>query len=287
MKPSKILILFLAALHSISAIAALPVGKTIRFRKLGNQTIAIPVLLNGRGPFQFVLDTGTDSSIMDARLANEVGLERGDQVTLFTVAGQKNVSRAYVQTVTVGAAVGTNLEVLTMNLDSAFPDRNVRGVLGQNFLRTFDVFLDNGAGTVTLLSPGDPVPVNGVAIPITFEHDRPAVVWKFAAQREIRLLLDSGSSSLTFFRDDIPNFHRCIFDSCRQAVTTTVSAVTVFSGVLSSFVIGNVCLHDIPAVYSTQSPPGDRIDGMLPTGIFHSVYINNHQGFAIFCGSAP
>jgi len=32
---------------------------------------------------------------------------------------------------------------------------------------------------------------------------------------------------------------------------------------------------------------GDKIDGMLPTALFRTVYINNHEHFAILRGAAP
>jgi predicted aspartyl protease len=288
MRLFKILIICLTTLQTITAAAAVPkIGETVRFERIGDHIIAVPVILNGRGPFQFVLDTGTDSSIIDTHLAQELGLNTAVRLTLLTAAGQKTVLRTSVQTASVGQAVGRDLELLATNLDSAFHNPSVRGILGQNFLQEFDIVLDYNKGTVAFLSPGAAVPLGGVRVPISLEHGRPALLWNVTANRELRLLLDSGSSSLIFFRTDIPNFHRCILQTCQQTVTTSASAATALSGMLSSLVIGDACLHDVPAAYMSQPAQGDKIDGMLPTALFRIVYINNHERFAVLSGAAP
>ena len=284
----KVLIICLATLKTMGAASAVPrIGETVRFERIGDHIIAVPVFLNGRGPFQFVLDTGTDSSIIDARLAQQLGLNTGDRLTLLTAAGHKTVTRTFAHTASVGQAVGRDLELLATNLDPVFHDPSVRGVLGQNFLQGFDILLDYSKGTIALLSPGEAVPPGGVHVPISLEHSRPALLWNVTPTRELRLLLDSGSSSLILFRTDIPNFQRCIVQACRQTVTTSTSAATALSGILSFLVIGDARLHDVPATYMSQPAAGDNIDGMLPTALFHTVYINNHEHFAILSGAAP
>jgi predicted aspartyl protease len=274
------LIIWFATLHSIGT-ATPAIRKPMRFEDIGKHIIAVPVLLNGRGPFQFVVDTGTDTSIIDSRLASSLGLRPAGDLTLLTPAGQKTASSTFVQVVAAGDAVVRDIEVIEMKLDSVFPGTRVKGILGQNFLQAFNVYLDYGAGTLSLLAAGSPSPIRGVRVPVTFEHGRPAVLSKMADGPELRLLLDSGTSSLVLFKPDIPNFRRCTLQSCRQTLTTTASASTVVSGTLSSLVIGDASLRDVPASYSGEPAAGDTIDAILPTALFRSVYINNYEAFAI------
>jgi predicted aspartyl protease len=288
MKHFKVLIICLTILQSARTDAAVSqIGETVHFQRIGGGIIAVPLMINGRGPYEFVLDTGTDSSIIDVRLAQELGLNAVDRLTLLTATGEKTVSRTFAQTASVGGAVGRDMELLATNLDFAFRDSGVRGVLGQNFLQAFDLLLEYKKGMVTFLSPGAAIPVGGAHVPISLEHGRPALLWKIADERELRLLLDSGSTSLTFFTTDIPNFRRCMFQECRETVTSSVSAASALSGMLSSAVIGDASLHDVRAMYMTQPAKDDKIDGMLPTALFNSVYINNHEHFAILNGAAP
>jgi len=284
----KFLIICLLSVQTARSGAEVPrIDESVHFKRIGDAIIVVPVTLNGRGPFQFVLDTGTDSSIIDTRLAQQLGFNAVDQLTLSTAAGQKTVSRIFVQTASVGRALGRDMELLATNLDSVFPGSSVQGVLGQNFLQAFDLFLEYRKGIVTFLAPGAAVPIGGVHVPISLEHGRPALPWKISADRELRLLLDSGSSSLTVFRTDIPDFQRCILQTCRRTVTTSVSATSAFSGMMPTLVIGDACLHDVAVTYMAQPANGDEIDGMMPTALFNSVYINNHEHFAIVSGAAP
>src|SRR5450631_3510745 len=99
MNTFSILTICLATIHTMGVAAVVPkIGEAIHFERLRGQTIAVPVILNGRGPFQFVLDTGTDSSIIDAHLAQELGLKPVDSLTLLTATGEKTVPRMFVQT---------------------------------------------------------------------------------------------------------------------------------------------------------------------------------------------
>ena len=41
---------------------------SVRFRILHKTMVAVPVFLNGRGPFEFLLDTGTETSLIDPAL---------------------------------------------------------------------------------------------------------------------------------------------------------------------------------------------------------------------------
>jgi predicted aspartyl protease len=287
MKTLTIIVICLAVSRGACGESSPQNGQKIHFRTIRNSIIAVPVSLNGRGPFDFVLDTGTDTSIIDTELANQLGLKYIDEATLFTAAGRHSFSRAFIQTVAVGGTVGRDVEVLATEVNPIFRDRKVRGVLGENFLIHFDILLDYKNGVVDLRSPCNPEPIKGVRIPISFEHGRPALLWKTSNGSDLRLLLDSGTSALTFFKADVSNFRPCIVQACNASMETIVSSSAVYPGIVPSFHIGDASLHDVPAFYSAQKPDGDNLDGMLPTGIFRFVYINNHEGFAVFGPGAP
>ena len=67
--------------------------------------IMIPVMVNGRGPFQFVLDTGANTTVLGPQLAEALGLkvDRDQLVTMNGVTGSSPVPTAQVQHVEAGA----------------------------------------------------------------------------------------------------------------------------------------------------------------------------------------
>src|SRR5215212_11871208 len=84
----------------------------VRLRLLGGRLPVVPVYLEGRGPFDFLLDTGTNSTIVTPEVAARLGLRPTDRVTLVTVAGESSLPRARLRRVTVGGSAASDVEAL-------------------------------------------------------------------------------------------------------------------------------------------------------------------------------
>jgi hypothetical protein len=70
----------------------------IRFHLLQNSVIVV----DGQVPFDFILDTRTESSLIDSKLARRLNLNSSDHLTLVSSAGYNNVSRAFIPKLLVG-----------------------------------------------------------------------------------------------------------------------------------------------------------------------------------------
>jgi len=66
--------------------------------------LTIPVMLNGLGPFQFIVDTGADRSVLSAGLAARLNLARGADVMVHGISGAVISPTALVDELTVGDA---------------------------------------------------------------------------------------------------------------------------------------------------------------------------------------
>lgn len=75
----------------------------------------VPVWLNGRGPFQFFLDTGASQCIVSPQVADTLGLVRGKAVPAKGVVDVKDAHTAAVETISVGAAYCRDMQVLVMD----------------------------------------------------------------------------------------------------------------------------------------------------------------------------
>jgi hypothetical protein len=273
----------LAMFCGVANKAETPTRVDIRCRILQKSIIAIPALIDGRGPFDFVLDTGTETSLIDRGLARKLGLSVVDRLTLNTPSGQKTLSRAFLPQVSLGPLSETNVEVLVDTIDSISAlDPKLHGVLGQNFLSQFDFLLDYTRGIISFYSGGSgEQPIDGMHIPLVLQHGCPALKAKAVDGTDLLLLLDSGTSALTVFKVGAPGFRSCGRLDCNGTMKTIVAASLVVQGMMSGLSIGDADLHDVPAFFSAQKPGADPVDGMLPTSLFRSVYINNREGYAI------
>jgi predicted aspartyl protease len=115
-----------------------PAGDTsvpIRVVTTGKATLVlVPVKVNGRGPFDFVLDTGASTSTVDRTLVRRLRLPRtGETARVRGVTGEAVVPVVRLRAWTVGGQplVGRSLTVTDLG------DPTVFGLLGSDELRGF------------------------------------------------------------------------------------------------------------------------------------------------------
>src|ERR1700692_315832 len=196
---------------------------SVRFRILQKTMVAVPVFINGRGPFEFLLDTGTETSLIDPALARDLALSATDHLTLYTPNGEKTLARAFLPTVTLGAVSGSNLEVLVDRPETfAALDPKLRGILGQNFLSQFNLPLDYKQHLLTVYAASSPEEaIAGTHIPFLLDHGRPLLIAKGSNGADLHLLLDSGSSSLWLFARESSGF---LSDPAKRNATLQTAA---------------------------------------------------------------
>jgi predicted aspartyl protease len=139
---SQIFPLFLCV-SSLPALAAPATGTTATFKIANDYLIVVPVTINGSGPYDFVLDTGSNNTMLDQKLADELALPHGDQRTSLGVMSSVTLSAVYANSVSIANATvaGKNLFLFTSANPQKFPSKT-RGILGEDFLQNFDVLID-------------------------------------------------------------------------------------------------------------------------------------------------
>jgi hypothetical protein len=88
----------------------------MRFRLVHN-TLIVVSLQGDEGPsFDFILDTGADTSIVDPSIAPGLLAPSSDRVQQTTLAGVQTLTRGTLRTLSLGAVEVQNLEVLVQDL---------------------------------------------------------------------------------------------------------------------------------------------------------------------------
>ena len=118
-----------------------------------NQVI-LEAYINGAGPYAFLLDTGSQITMIDEALASELKVQpTTTQAAVVGVSLQgKGGKYALVDSVRVGeSAKVESLYVLTFNMnDIHTAGYSVRGLIGEDFLSHFDATIDNTHNRVCL-----------------------------------------------------------------------------------------------------------------------------------------
>src|SRR5579864_6118669 len=106
---ASLLLLFCAASAQAASDAPDPTTN-LPVRTIGGYLMVVGVSINDRGPFDFLVDTGTNTTLIDPELAKELGLTPKDNLQLASLASATNVPRYYLQTFRVGPASVSNQE---------------------------------------------------------------------------------------------------------------------------------------------------------------------------------
>ena len=121
-----IILVFLAGAGNAGAAA--PPGKTwpIRVRIIHDRFVLVPVMVNGTGPYSFLLDTGATSTMLSPALASRLRLSAAGSAVQETATHAGPV--ALVQaSIAVGPVAREDVEVIATPLGGAGPRLQDRG----------------------------------------------------------------------------------------------------------------------------------------------------------------
>nr|WP_246331480.1 retroviral-like aspartic protease family protein [Sphingomonas chungangi] len=100
--------------------------------------MTVPVLINGKGPFRFIVDSGATRTVVSSALAAELGLPSAGTVPLHSVGGEAQVPAVHIDSLYVGALPAKELTAPVLdeaNLGGA-------GILGIDTLQGKKVVID-------------------------------------------------------------------------------------------------------------------------------------------------
>jgi predicted aspartyl protease len=122
---------------------------TLKFDFVNRHLIVIPVVLNGSGPYKFLLDTGAGITVISKRLANNLNLPNGRSESVSSAGGYIAVEMRRLQTLHMGDIRITDPEVAVADFD-LMKSMKVDGILGGDRLKFFRVSIDYSKQTVRI-----------------------------------------------------------------------------------------------------------------------------------------
>jgi hypothetical protein len=139
--------LFFAALipAAVHAESGCPANvKAIPFHNINRHEMILAVSINHAGPFAFLLDTGTQMTVVDQSLAAELNLRSTGKADVAGVSFKGAARFAQLDKLEVGGHEVAGQGVLVYDMssvqDAGF---GVRGLLGEDFLSRYDVLINN------------------------------------------------------------------------------------------------------------------------------------------------
>ena len=189
-----------------------------------------PVLINGKGPFRLVLDTGASRSAINLKVAETLGIEpnQSQKVLLRGVTGSVLVPTIHVDSFAVGDVIlaPATLPIVTDPLGGA------DGILGTEGFADKRIYIDFRHDSITIAhSNGGRARLGFVSIP--FERS-PAGLLAVRAQvagLRVRAIFDTGGQSTIgneAMREALVRRHAHGIETHVTDVTTTEQAGKIF-----------------------------------------------------------
>lgn len=254
----------------------------------------VAVSVNLSGPYDFLLDSGTQFTMVDPSLAAELRVKNQDSIPVDGTGFHAAASSAQLDQLAIGSHAVAHLEAVVYSLQNLKAlGLNLRGVLGEDFLQHFDMLIDNAhkmlcldessamradikGSHIPLVTPldADDVPPNSLILPIHLS----------GSSRPLRLKLDSGANA------------PFLYSASKLSATPQFRVASLHGsgtdGTQRSFValpaqdmkIGSLEFSKVP--FFTLAD-GDRnssslgFDGLLTMGLFRRVFICHSHHFAV------
>jgi hypothetical protein len=264
----------------------------IKFHLRDGYLMVVEVRVNGAGPFDFLVDTGTTRTVIDPELASQLQVSAVGEVNVTTVLHYRQDKLVRLQDLQLGEASASGLGAMSVSNLGAIVDKltrqkmlapGIRGVLGEDFLSKFDFLIDYKLRTIQF---GEPPPAgercrfeatgqyqgapttNRLLIDVEFME---------VSGNKVQLQLDTGARTPELF----PVSHDARPSQpwgSSMATSSGANGIIVHSNV--TLRIGATKISGQDVVQSRRAVAFDAA-GLLPAAIFRRIYISHSGGFVV------
>lgn len=150
-----------------------------------------PVNVNGRGPFNFLLDTGANTSCVSHKLMEKLSLTPGEMARVHTVVGVRERPIVTLDELQVGPRNRKRVRAPALPIKGS----EVDGVLGVDWLKGQRLVLDFKGKSlqITKSQRDDSKPGKVVVVPARRRHGQLTIVDADLSGKRISAIIDSGA----------------------------------------------------------------------------------------------
>lgn len=251
----------------------------------------VPVRINGRGPFPFLLDTGSSHSVVSRSLVEQLALRFVAKTSVLTSTGREWRPVVNLDETTIGdARSGGLLASVTPSaqLDAVAP--GIEGIIGQDFLFGLNYTLDYRRKR--LVWNDERPDADAACLPLVAQEGRYLVqVMSTGKEAPVLLVPDSGASDFVAYERNgrtklspafAPTGANRFGEAGSAAGMTTVHGLSGRQGarmmMLRELRLGALTITEQPVAVVPRDP-NDVVegDGLLPLHLFASVSFNARE----------
>ncbi len=261
-------------------------NREVKVKVTDERLVIVPVKINGQGPYSFLLDTGSSTTVVNPELISKL---QGKPVgTSDFLAGIRSHRVTWYQFDSLGlegaemgpvGVIGFSLEDLT--------ELDVDGILGQDILHHYNYLLDYKKKIIVVDEDESlATSLSSATVPLAETKDRLLIVVTPESRRKKSSLfiLDSGANCLVVFKQDYEDYGLDVLLRVGTEVRTAAGGSLIKTGVVRSVRIGGKEMTHVPVAFlPVTSYTASRPElGTFPLKWFDSVYINHTRNLVAF-----
>lgn len=270
---------------------------SLSLRVVQSSVLVASLQINHSGPYDFVVDTGAQITTIEPSLALDLQLKIQGTTGVEGVGTSSRNLFVYLDSLEGGhSSVSRSLAVIQEIPQLKAADPRIRGILGEHFLSHFDLLIDNRQHILCLDDTNalaSAVRGRHIALSVPygsgsdFPFTQPIVVsvhLSAANMAPILLRIDSGSNVPVLYATDSrihkPDTSRA--PMLKRDVNGAEQAFAVLPP--QDLLVGAEAIRQVSFVVPMNSVDtgfAPRENGLLPTLIFHRVFISYEHRYAI------
>jgi predicted aspartyl protease len=215
----------------------------------------VGVMVNGQGPFQFLVDSGADRTVIGAALARRLNLPAEDKVILHSMAGTSDVGTVRIDQLGLGTSKLNDI------IAPALPEPFIgaQGVLGIDALAEQRIEFDFVKKAITVQDTRKPIrgAADEIIVTARLRHGQLILTQVDANNVGLYAIIDTGSD-ITVANSALRNR---IFRRWANVKTTKVALMSVtgesFSADMATIPemrVGGLKLLDVPVAFADPPP---------------------------------
>ena len=240
--------------------------------------VVAPVSINDRGPFLFLLDTGSSHSVLSESLARHLRLAPVASTTVLTSTGREMRVVVTLDLTAIGTARSEGLlaSVVPATRLAAIA-RGIEGIIGQDFLSAFNYTLDYRRRRLSWSDRTE----SGTRLPLIAQEGRYLVqISPPGSDPPILLVPDSGASGLVVFARGGQTRLPVEPVSQPMEVHSLSGRQNARAMMLRELQLGAATVRHQPvAVVARDAGDAREGDGLLPLHLFDSVSFNPRERY--------
>jgi Aspartyl protease len=252
----------------------------------------VQVSMNGTGPYAFILDTGANTTMVSGQLLRKLNVLTEEPVTIAASLGETHPRRAELGFLAIGDLRVDHIEINTLEDGQlGILEGRAQGILGENFLKHFDLLIDNDRHELILDSTPDLArSLAGERLPLSSSGrfntaltlDRLVVSLKAPSllQRSMLFLVDSGTNTAMVY--PFKNETLKVGRGSAHGSIHSLNKNQVCQVGRTPLTIGNRTYRDVVmAICENMTRDKMDTDGLLPTSLFRRLFISHREQYAI------